>query len=146
MGSFGSCWVVRRMGDVFTHFWIAKREDPIILSVSALLRLGLMARASLGGNVSSLSSMLGWSEGTIIVPEDLREPRRGREERVALGWMGVSSASEVDVEVWLESVLEWVVKGSATEGTGASGLMVVVDVVSTWSEDMMGGLYVLKIS
>ena len=58
---------------------MAKRVVPIMRSVSALLRFGLIARASLGGKTSSLSSISGWSAGTIIVPEDLREPRRGRE-------------------------------------------------------------------
>ena len=77
---------------------MAIREEPIILSVSALLRLGLMARASLGGKVSSLSSISGWSAGTIMVPEDLRVPKRGRAARVVVVGLLVSSPSELEVE------------------------------------------------
>ena len=57
-----------------------------------------MARASLGGNVSSLSSISGWSAGTIIVPEDFRVARRGRVRVVVVGLV-FSSPSEVEVEV-----------------------------------------------
>ena len=97
---------------------MARREDPIILSVSALLRFGLMARASLGGKVSSLSSISGWSAGTIMVPEDLRGLRRGRVGRV-IGFV-FSSPSELDVEVSLETVLGGTEEGSVTDGTGVS--------------------------
>lgn len=41
------------------YFWMAKRDPMIMRPVSAVLRFGLMARASLGGNDSSFSSMLG---------------------------------------------------------------------------------------
>ncbi len=43
----------------WTYFWMAKREPMIMRPVSALLRFGLMARASLGGNDTSFISMLG---------------------------------------------------------------------------------------
>jgi len=115
---------------------MAKRDPMIMRPVSALLRFGLMARASLGGNDSSFSSMSGWSCGTIIVPEDLRDPKRGRDVR-GLGAATVSSPSEVWVEVWFESVV--VVEGSAMEGTGALDLVVDSEVegVGASAEDMV---------
>ena len=111
------------------HLWIAIREDPIIRSVSALLRFGLIARASFGGKVSSLSSMFGWFAGTIIVPLDFRELRRGRFARLLAmleGFDSTSSPSDVVVEVCIESVLLCVgavIVGCAMDGTGAIGLL-----------------------
>lgn len=108
---------------------MANRDDPIILSVSALLRLGLMARASLGGKVSSCSSISGWSAGTIIVPEGLRVPRRGRIPSVV--GLVFSSPSEFEVEVWLESVLGRL-EGSAIDGTGSMEASEVGMVGASW--------------
>ena len=104
---------------------MAIREDPIIRSVSALLRLGLMARASFGGKVSSLSSILGWSAGTIIVPLDFRDCRRGRVVKFVV-FDGLDSVSEpsdvvVDIEVCFESIgssVDMVFEGCAMGGTG----------------------------
>ena len=118
---------------------MARREDPIILSVSALLRLGLIARASFGGNVSSLSSISGWSAGTIIVPEDLRVPSRGRV--VSVVGLVFSSPSELEVDVWLEATLG-MVEGSAIDGTGLVEAS-EAELVGAACGDMMDGREVM---
>ena len=128
MRGCGECSVsghVVGVGSGLSYLWIAIRDDPIIRSVSALLRFGLIARASFGGKVSSFSSMFGWFAGTIIVPLDFRELRRGRVERLLVvmgGFDSASSPSDVVVEVCIESVLVCVgavVVGCAMDGTGA---------------------------
>jgi hypothetical protein len=61
-----------------THSISAWRASWPIFSISSLLRRGLMVRASPSSYSSSLSSMLGLSRGIMMVPLDLRLPRRGR--------------------------------------------------------------------
>lgn len=74
------------------------------------------------------------------MPEDLRDPRRGREVRV-LSAAVVPSASELCVDVWLEYVVV-VVVGSAIEGTGSSGFLVDSEAEEAGAAfvDMMGDL------
>lgn len=67
----GSRWVG-------THSIKACRASWPIFSISSLLRRGLMVLASPSSYSSSLSSMLGLSRGIMMVPLDLRLPRRGR--------------------------------------------------------------------
>lgn len=72
-----------------THFSIERRALISILSVSSLLRRGLIARASSGGN-SLEGASVGASLGMIIVPLDFRWLRRGR---VSLPGLLTSSVS-----------------------------------------------------
>ena len=89
-----------------SYFWIAWRDAPTIRSVSALLRFGLMARASLGGYVSSLISTSGWLRSTIIVPLDLREPSLGRvvSDRPVVRSFWLLSPSDVMSEAAVEDL------------------------------------------
>ncbi len=75
-----------------------------------------------------------------MVPEDLRDTRRGREVRVLVA-VANSSPSEVWVEVWLESMV--VLEGSAMKGTGISELVVDSEIGGgAPAEDMVDGLAV----
>ena len=62
-----------------THSIKAWRASWPILSISSLLLRGLMVLASPSSYSSSLSSTWGLSRGIMMVPLDLRLPRRGRD-------------------------------------------------------------------
>lgn len=61
-----------------THFCKASLASLLSFSTSAEFLLGLMARASSGGNSSSSISISGWSRGTRIEALGFRLAKRGR--------------------------------------------------------------------
>lgn len=82
-----------------THCSIERRALTSILSVSSLLRRGLIARAS-SGEKSFAGASVGASRGMIMVPLDLRWVRRGR---LSLPGLLCSSVSVEVLEVPLEA-------------------------------------------
>ena len=130
-----------------TYSWIASLASLPSLSVSTLFRLGLMARASLGGNSSYSISMLAESRGTMMLPlgfrlESLGLPIRGVRETAG----SVSDeVREEDIEVVVELLVDsWRFEaGGATVGTGglavSTGMVEDIRNERQWVSRLGGG-------
>jgi hypothetical protein len=123
-----------RSGETYSFNCALASSD--IFSRSCELRLGLMARASSSSKISepSGSSTCGCSRGTMMVPLDLRDTRRGRGRWVVMGASSRTEDAEEDMERLCEVRGGGIEESMVGKGMVGGGDAICVYVVVWWLE------------